>query len=198
MARPRQFDRDEILGKVTQLFWQKGFAQTSLADIEKATGLKKGSIYLCFGSKQKLFQMALAQYSSQGPFLVSDESRVMDALVAFYQKLLDEADLPSHKRKGCFVFNSCLEFSARPSPLRAQALESARQAECFFQNLIMKAQDRGEISAVPNSQEAGSRIFASIFTIREMVKFKADKSFLAAVANTALASVGSSKRIEAA
>lgn len=55
----RHYDSDEtiriIAEKAAQLFSQKGFYATSIADISKASGFSKGHIYYHFQNKEKLF-----------------------------------------------------------------------------------------------------------------------------------------------
>jgi TetR/AcrR family transcriptional repressor of nem operon len=46
--------RREIVQKAAPLFNQKGFEGTSVSDLMKATGLKKGGIYRHFSSKEEL------------------------------------------------------------------------------------------------------------------------------------------------
>lgn len=67
MARPVKFYREQVLEKVMLLFWERGFAGTSLNDILNATGLRKGSLYRSFGNKEKLFNLSLQRYSARGP-----------------------------------------------------------------------------------------------------------------------------------
>ena len=61
-GRPREFDRDDVLGHAMTLFWEKGFEASSLSDIVEATGLNKSSLYNAFGSKSELFSTALERY----------------------------------------------------------------------------------------------------------------------------------------
>ncbi len=60
----RHYDSEEtrriITEKAAQLFAQKGFAATSVADISKESGFSKGHIYYHFDNKEKLF-VALAK-----------------------------------------------------------------------------------------------------------------------------------------
>ena len=62
MARPRQFDEQQILQKVTQLFWDKGYAETSLSDLCAATKLNRPSLYGAFGNKETIFLKCLEAY----------------------------------------------------------------------------------------------------------------------------------------
>ena len=39
LGRPREFDEDEALAQILDVFWAKGFEGTSMSDLEAATGL---------------------------------------------------------------------------------------------------------------------------------------------------------------
>jgi len=61
-GRPRQFDEETVLDRVTAVFWQQGYANTSVADLVEATGVHKPSLYRTFGSKDELFALVLRRY----------------------------------------------------------------------------------------------------------------------------------------
>lgn len=44
------------------LFWRKGYHATSLKDLEVALGMKPGSIYAAFDSKEMLYALSLERY----------------------------------------------------------------------------------------------------------------------------------------
>ena len=48
-----------------RLFWEKGYAATSLQDLEKGMGLNRASIYNAFGNKRSLLKRCLALYIGQ-------------------------------------------------------------------------------------------------------------------------------------
>src|ERR1700721_4762124 len=66
MGRPREFDTDAALEKAMRLFWAKGYEGTSVADLTKALGISRPSLYAAFGDKQSLFRAALERYAA-GP-----------------------------------------------------------------------------------------------------------------------------------
>jgi TetR/AcrR family transcriptional regulator, copper-responsive repressor len=67
MGRPRNFSRDEVLEKAMPVFWKRGFADTSLQDLERATGVNKSGLYTEFRDKEDLFVACLRHYlESQG------------------------------------------------------------------------------------------------------------------------------------
>ncbi|MGU3493134.1 TetR/AcrR family transcriptional regulator [Xanthobacteraceae bacterium A53D] len=63
-GRPRAFDREAALVQATHLFWRKGFAATSMADLTQAMGIGAPSLYAAFGSKEALYAEALAHYGA--------------------------------------------------------------------------------------------------------------------------------------
>ena len=94
MGRPREFDHEKIMNKIMLLFWEKGFKGTSMDDLVKTTGLNKGSLYVCFGNKEKIFKLALKTYVKRGAALSSNTESPLDSLCNFYSSLIAEADLP--------------------------------------------------------------------------------------------------------
>jgi AcrR family transcriptional regulator len=64
-GRPRAFDPDAVLETVLELFWENGFAATSLDDIAEATGVSRPSLAAAFGDKQALYIKAMERYQSR-------------------------------------------------------------------------------------------------------------------------------------
>lgn len=61
-GRPRSFSREDALRRAMEIFWDKGFDNTSLADLTRVMGLNPPSLYAAFGSKAKLFLEAVDLY----------------------------------------------------------------------------------------------------------------------------------------
>lgn len=62
MARSPKFDDDEILDRAMTLLWSRGWARTSIRDLELALEIKAPSIYRRFGSKEALGAAAVDHY----------------------------------------------------------------------------------------------------------------------------------------
>src|SRR6185437_13435460 len=64
MARPRQFDPDDVVDRSMHEFWARGYRDTTVDDLVQATGVRPGSLYGAFeGGKRQLFLEALKLYS---------------------------------------------------------------------------------------------------------------------------------------
>ncbi|GGN62772.1 TetR family transcriptional regulator [Streptomyces kronopolitis] len=64
MAGRKQFDVDEAVRRAMAVFWQRGYADTSLDLLGAATGLGRGSLYGTFGGKDSLFRRCLDRYAA--------------------------------------------------------------------------------------------------------------------------------------
>ena len=62
MGRKKNFSRESVLDKTIQVFWELGYADTSLQDLEKATGVNKSGLYSEFTGKEDLYLASLIQY----------------------------------------------------------------------------------------------------------------------------------------
>lgn len=62
MGRTRSFAEVDVARAARGVFWRRGYEDTSLPDLEEATGLNRSSIYHSFTSKRGLFDAAVESY----------------------------------------------------------------------------------------------------------------------------------------
>jgi AcrR family transcriptional regulator len=62
LGRPREFDIDQALENALHVFWEKGYEGASMADLTRAMGITRPSLYAAFGNKEELFRKALDRY----------------------------------------------------------------------------------------------------------------------------------------
>lgn len=117
MARPRTFDENQLLIKVARIFRHKGYATSSVRDLEAATGLTSGSLYNTYGDKRGLFEAASAHYNqsvlARRLAQYAPEGSGTKGLLALFLSLLNEPDGGS---SGCLITNSAVEFGAKDTP----------------------------------------------------------------------------------
>ena len=90
--------RNRILQAATQLFWEKGYGSTSVADILERTGIHSGSLYHFFPGKQDVLIGVLRAHRDEiVPLLIEPAwqgvddpiERVFALLESYRQKLLE-------------------------------------------------------------------------------------------------------------
>lgn len=117
MGRPRQFDEPRLLEAATELFWSRGFDDTSVGDVSAATGVGNGSIYAAYGSKRGLFLAAFEQYCDRRARFVRDAvvaapGSARDAVRTLLRAVIDDcAGQPD--RRGCLMLNSIAQLGRR-------------------------------------------------------------------------------------
>jgi AcrR family transcriptional regulator len=112
MGRPKNFSREEVLEKAMPVFWRHGFADTTLQELERATGVNKSGLYTEFRDKEDLFVACLRHYlESQGKRgLLTREPLGWKNVATF----LKNGPLNRGEQQGCFSVNSMREFAILP------------------------------------------------------------------------------------
>src|SRR3984885_11024772 len=112
MGRPKNFNREEVLEKAMPVFWKQGFADTSLQDLERGTGVNKSGLYSEFRDKEDFFVACLRHYleSQERRGLLTKEPLGWDNVEAF----LRNGPLNKDEQQGCFSVNSMRELAILP------------------------------------------------------------------------------------
>jgi AcrR family transcriptional regulator len=112
MGRPRNFSREEVLEKAMLVFWTHGFSDTTLQDLERATGVNKSGLYTEFRDKEDLFVACLKHYleSQEKRGILTREPLGWNNVETF----LKNGPLKKGEQLGCFSVNSMREFAILP------------------------------------------------------------------------------------
>ncbi|MFT5504346.1 MAG: TetR/AcrR family transcriptional repressor of nem operon [Gammaproteobacteria bacterium] len=115
MARPRQFDENQVIQKVMEIFWEKGYEATSLTDLIRVTGLQKGSLYGAFGNKQNLYLLALKHYEQNhiqaAVGRLNDDSPVKSKIRFLFDLILESMQSGAFAG-GCLLCDASLEMAS--------------------------------------------------------------------------------------
>ncbi|WP_028937905.1 TetR/AcrR family transcriptional regulator [Pseudonocardia spinosispora] len=102
-GRPRGFDTTAVLDAAIEVFWRYGYEGASLHELTAAMGINKASLYATFGSKQELFQRAVARYAETDMAYASralEEPTGRDVVRAFLHDNVDALTGADHP-PGC-------------------------------------------------------------------------------------------------
>ena len=112
MGRPKNFSREEVLEKAIPVFWKKGFSDTCLQDLEKATGVNKSGLYSEFKDKDDLYVQSLLHYIAKNG---ADEVLMKEPL-GFHniEAFLKRGLMCSERQGGCFSISTVREMAILP------------------------------------------------------------------------------------
>jgi len=115
MGRLKNFDRYDVLDSAIQIFWKKGFADTSLSDLEKATGVNKSGLYSEFKDKDDIFLECIKRYHDTNPAndILKSEPLGWSNIEEFFKITLNFKG-----QRGCFLANSTRDSNILPSKIR--------------------------------------------------------------------------------
>lgn len=107
MPRPSQYNPEAVTRTAMELFWERGFATTSVDHLVKRTGLNRHSLYSSFGGKDGLFTAGLQfyrQHQASGYLAYLHNERGARALRDYFNAVTAHPD-----SRGCLIANSVLE-----------------------------------------------------------------------------------------
>lgn len=163
MARPKEFDEDEVLDQALALFRARGYKHTSCSDLVTKLGISRQSLYDTYGDKSALYQTALKRYSDRGLDQVRrrfDGARpIRPALREFFEATISaNCDCG----QGCFMVNSMVELAPHDAATRALAQRHAREFESLLASALSAAQRRGEIPPQKDPVALGRFLYHAI------------------------------------
>lgn len=124
MGRTQEFDTVQAVQSARDVFWDRGYEATSLADLEAATGVGRSSLYHAFDNKRGLFDAAVQDYLDT---VIRPRLRVLaaaengrDGLTAYFGGIAAViASLPADSpRRGCLLLNSAAGLAGHDEALR--------------------------------------------------------------------------------
>jgi len=158
VGRPRSYVPADVVTAAVRAFRRRGYAGTSLDDLTRATGLRRGSLYAAYPGKRALFLAALDQYT--------------DATVGHFERTLGAADDPvagiaqalarvarvaadGEGRHGCFVVNTASELAGRDDEVQKAVAAAFARLEAAFSGAIERAQAAGRVAADADARALG-------------------------------------------
>lgn len=148
MSKAAKFDRQQVIDKAMELYWEKGFHATSMRNLQDVIDMRPGSIYATFGSKEGLFKEALSHYTQLGIAMlaqcIDNSPSQLAGLQQFVkcQVLADPSQVPS---KVCMLAKSVAELTDEHPELLNEAKAALKTMEREFAAVISKAQQLGEL-----------------------------------------------------
>lgn len=132
-----------------ELFWERGYEATSMADLVEHLGVARASIYATFGDKHELYLKALDRYGeSLHAMLFSGLSQpgpVLPAVRALVERFACESAGEGGVR-GCFVVNTAVELAPHDAPAARRVQASWDYLEAALTSALIRAQAQGELA----------------------------------------------------
>jgi len=178
MSAPIKFNREDVIEKAKNLYWEKGYHATSMRNLQDVVNMHPGSIYAAFGSKDKLFIESLNRYAAEGAKRLANcmaqKDTVLGGLRHFIHTVIvcNKATAPSGM---CMIVKTVAELTQNDSPeLLAHATGILEGIETSFATWFEQAIESGEISAQKESTELARYLQIQIIGLRTYAQVTSD------------------------
>jgi len=198
MARTKTFDRELALENAMNLFWKKGYHDTSMQDLVDNVGLNRSSIYDTFGDKYGLFLSTLELYSDKHT-KVRDESLANAAAKAssldlekFLRSFLNsiiENNKKGECSNGCFMVNTSIELAAHDERIRTIVQANMEAFVENFKLLFESFQESGQLSKDKDPEALSNFLYAATSGMKVISRTIENRKRLEKIAQTTVSAI---------
>ena len=160
MARPKAYDLPSVLTSAMHLFRRRGYAASSIKDLERATGLTPGSIYNGFGDKDGLFRAAVAHHNATvlQPLIDAHLAGKPGGLTGLRAFLLAQVADPDGDRAGGLLTNASVELGRLATPELAVVHAGLDQLLKAFKRALSQARKEGTLAGHLKLDDTAQRL----------------------------------------
>jgi AcrR family transcriptional regulator len=148
MGRPRGFDEEAALDAAMRVFWAKSYEGATMADLTRAMGINRSSMYTAFGDKEALFRLVMDRYRN-GPMTYIREAlelpTVREVAKALLEGTVEFLSIPGNP-KGCLSIQGALACGSNAQPIQLAMIEWRKQGEMAIRRRLERAQREGGLS----------------------------------------------------
>jgi TetR/AcrR family transcriptional repressor of nem operon len=182
---------ENAVSAATELFWSKGFNDTSMQDVVEATGFNRYALYTSFNSKRDLFLAALDAYVQFGKSrfeasLEAEPDSVIAALRHFVHGMLETA---ADGKAGCLLCNVATEIAQEDPEIAARVRVYFEEIEDIFTTVFERAAESGELRAGLSPALAAKLMLNTELGLNTRARVGADADELKAAAEATFAAL---------
>jgi TetR/AcrR family transcriptional regulator, transcriptional repressor for nem operon len=189
MPRPKAFDPDAALHKAMQVFWERGYAATSMQDLVQGMGINRFSLYSTFGDKHQLFVAALERYRET---IVADlvgelehSAAGLAAIRQFFTRLVNFFAAPRGWR-GCLITNTAIELAPHDPQAAAKVQAYVVRLEEAFYRALLQAQQAQQLAVAHACRDLACFLTCSALGLGVLAKTSPGRQALEAYAAVVL------------
>ncbi len=182
MPRVKLFNEEVVLEKAIELFWEKGFSDTSMQDLVDYLGISRGSLYDTFGGKKELFDTAFNRYKEVNNKMMiqflEDQPSIKKGLLKLFELPINASVCDKGNVRGCFAVNTTTELLPKDEKIHSILKENKIEIEKIFYAYLQKGVKNGEITKDKDIATISSLIYALLNGILVIGKINPDKKYL--------------------
>lgn len=196
MSRKRQYNPKSVRAGLLSIFHQKGFAATSLVELEQYSGLNRRQLYNDFGDKKALFILVLndfieiqidncLSYLEEGQAGLDDISHALNTIVSGHKTL--------GQCNGCLVCNTAHETVMQDSNVAKLVNDYFKRLQNAFVQAIFRAIRLKELPSSIKPTQLSRYLLGVYVSVNCFAKIGEDAEMLEDIAQQALENIKTSR-----
>jgi TetR/AcrR family transcriptional repressor of nem operon len=174
VSRERSFSEPDVLERLTDAFSTHGFAGTSLALLQEATGLGKQSLYNAFGDKQSMYLQAIdcaVQRGAKGAAAMQAAADGRAGLALYFDLIIQTCASADTAQRNCIITSGLLE-GLDEAPLLWALMSRWQATHELLRSTVERGQRDGSIANPTPSAELAELLIALISGLRVAARVK--------------------------
>ena len=147
-----------------ELFWRKGYEDTSMAELVEATGMNRYALYTAFGGKLDLFLAALDSYheAHKSVFLAlcdNPDKAPLDAIRGVFEFSIREM---AKRKTGCLLSNIAAETARHEHIVGTRIRQHLEEIRSAFIGALKRAEEIGDLNPATTPEDAARLLLTLI------------------------------------
>lgn len=170
MARPVEFEYNDVLNNAMEQFWREGFEASSVQKLLDVTGINRGTLYNSFGDKDTFFKACLDHYNK---LIAKDlDASLNNADLAPWAAIEKYFDLTvlsvSNKQRamGCLLVNSFCESINYDKDIQKIVRASFAVVRKALVKRLKEADKSGKLKKGVTAEFAADALMNSLYGLR--------------------------------
>lgn len=185
-GRPRIYDPDVALVQARDVFWERGFAASSLDDLSAAMSMSRPSLYGAFGDKEALYLKTVERYCEEAENAIRqalDPGRPLrEGLAAVCKSSLEHYLSGESVARGCFLIGTAGTEAALNPRVRAVLGRNLAALDHAFEERFRIGRERGELPPTADAAALSRMAIAVMHTLAVRARAGEPRSALEIIA----------------
>lgn len=170
---------EEVLDKTMNLFWEKGYSNTSIEDIISVTGVNRAALYKYFGGKDKLFIAMLKRFRKN----ITDSVTIplqkkingIEGIVEFFTQFLELYDTTRISSRGCFLISTAVDIHSHNKEVANFIKDFLDDLRTKFRNLFVHSKTEKMLKPEVDVDLAADFLVGNLFGLMTLCRSSAPR-----------------------
>lgn len=184
MARPREFDKQDVINRAMLVFWERGYEATSIRDLIDVMGISSSSMYEAFGDKRGVFLAALEHFCELERGQIARMAEDSASPELFIQGLFGSIEAAVQSKspaQGSLAFNTMVEYGTRDPGVTELLLTHYFGIAAIIADVIRQGQAQGTVASRQDPLHLTYAILSALHGVAAVKGVKPDFPHVAAI-----------------